>query len=609
MVAFLSQFSYFCTPVIRMTKFTAIQRKLLSAIGRIRQRRLILILSFVIGLLSGLAAILLKNLTHLVEHRSREMLLGSDHSGIGFLLPFAGIFLTMVFVKYLLKQDIGHGVSKILFAISKRKGHLKSHNNWSSMVASSLTVGLGGSVGLEAPIVLTGSSIGSNIGRMLRLNYKTIVLLIGCGAAGAIAGIFKAPIAALIFAFEVLMLDLTAWSIVPLLIASVTAATVSYFFMGEQVVFSFTISEPFDLSNLPFYILLGLFSGLVSLYFTRMNTWVEHSMGRIKNTLVRTITGGLIVSTLIFMLPHLYGEGYITLKTLLTGHSSELFNGTLFEGFAGKNSAYMILFFLMLVIFKVIAMSITTGSGGVGGIFAPALFVGAMSGVTLSRFINIFHPTGIPENNFTLVGMAGVMSGVMHAPLTAIFLIAEITGGYTLFIPLIITSTIAYVTVLGFDQKSIYTRRLAERGELITHHKDKAVLSMLTVEDVLENDFEKVGADGKLGDLIRAVSKSKRNIFPVIGDEGELLGVISLNDVRDIIFNTELYDKVHITELLQTPPATIQKKDNMKDVLEIFEETGAWNLPVTENNKYLGFVSRSKIFNSYRNLLKEFSDD
>jgi len=568
-----------------------------------------LILSLVVGLLSGLAAILLKNLTHFVEHRSQQTLLGSDHTGVGFLLPFAGIFLTMLFVKYLLKQDIGHGVSKILFAISKRKGHLKPHNTWSSMAASSMTVGLGGSVGLEAPIVLTGSSIGSNIGHLLRLNYKTIVLLIGCGAAGAIAGIFKAPIAALIFAFEVLMLDLTAWSIVPLLIASVTAATVSYFFLGENVVFSFTISTPFDLANLPFYILLGLFAGLVSWYFTRMNMWVEHGMSRIKNTLVRTLIGGLVVSALIFMLPHLYGEGYITLKTLLTGHSSELFNGTVFEGFAGKNSAYMILFFLMLVVFKVIAMAITTGSGGVGGIFAPALFVGAMSGVTLSRIINIFHPTGIPENNFALVGMAGVMSGVMHAPLTAIFLIAEITGGYTLFIPLIITSTIAYVTILGFDQKSIYTKRLAERGELITHHKDKAVLSMLNVSDVLEKDFKMVKVEGKLGDLVRAISKSKRNIFPVLNEQGELLGVISLNDVRDILFNTELYDKVDITELMQIPPAVIHLEDDMKQVLEIFEETEAWNLPVIEDNRYIGFISRSNIFNSYRSLLKEFSDD
>jgi CIC family chloride channel protein len=586
-----------------------IQQYLLKHIQRIRQRRLILVLSLVIGFLSGVAAIVLKNLAHFVEHRSQTMLLADDHSGVGFLLPLLGIFLTMLFVKYLLKQDIGHGVSKILFAISKRKGHLKPHNTWSSMVGSSLTVGLGGSVGLEAPIVLTGSSIGSNIGHLLKLNYKTIVLLIGCGAAGAIAGIFKAPIAALIFAFEVLMLDLTAFSIVPLLIASVTATTVSYFFLGEEVVFSFTISEPFVMSNIPFYILLGLFTGLVSIYFTRMNMWVEHSMGRIRNTFVRTLTGGLLVSGLIFLMPHLFGEGYITLKTLLTGQSGALFNGTLFENLIGDNTLLIILFFLMLVIFKVIAMALTTGSGGVGGVFAPALFVGAMSGVTVAKAVNYFKATGISENNFTLVGMAGVMAGVMHAPLTAIFLIAEITGGYTLFIPLIITATIAYVTMRSFEGQSIYTKRLAERGELITHHKDKAVLSMLTVKEVLENDCERVPVDGKLRDLVQAVSKSKRNIFPVVNSKQELIGVISLNDVRDIIFNTELYDKVNITEIMQVPPAVIRTNENMKKVLEIFEETEAWNLPVTENSRYVGFISRSKIFNSYRSLLKEFSDD
>jgi len=581
----------------------------MELIHRIRQRHLVLILALVIGLLSGLAAIVLKNLTHFVEHRSRLFLMGEDGANFALFLPLIGIILTVIFVRYLLKQDIGHGVSKILFSISKRKGHLKPHNTWSSMIASSITVGLGGSVGLEAPIVLTGSSIGSNIGRLLKLNYKTIVLLVGCGAAGAIAGIFKAPIAGLLFAFEVLMLDLTAWSIVPLLIASVTAATVSYFFLGEEVVFSFTISEPFVLANLPFYILLGLFAGLAGLYFTRMNLWVEHSMGRIRNALVKMAVGGLLLSVMIFLMPQLYGEGYITLKTLLTGQSSELFNGTLFEGLIGRNSWFIILFFLMLVLFKVIAMAVTTGSGGVGGIFAPSLFVGAMSGVTLAKTVNLFHATGISENNFALVGMAGVMSAVMHAPLTAIFLIAEITGGYALFIPLIITATIAYVTIRGFEKQSIYTMRLAERGELITHHKDKAVLTMLTVNEVLENDCERVHVDGQLGDLVKAVSKSKRNIFPVVNSDQELLGVIALNDVRDIIFNSELYDKVNITEIMQTPPAIIDKHESMKKVLEIFEETEAWNLPVTDNGRYLGFISRSKISPSYRNLLKEFSDD
>ena len=566
-------------------------------------------LALVIGLLSGTAAVLLKNLTHFVETKSKSWLLGEQGSELSFLLPLAGIMLTMLFVKYLLKQDIGHGVSKILFSISRRKGHLKPHNTWSSMLASSLTVGLGGSVGLEAPIVLTGSSIGSNIGRMLRLNYKSVVLLLGCGAAGAIAGIFKAPIAALIFCFEVLMLDLTAWSMVPLLLASVTATTLSYFLMGEEVVFSFSISEPFLLNNLPFYLLLGVFTGLVSLYFTRMNNFVEHTMGRIKHGLIRTLLGGLIVSVLILVMPQLFGEGYTTLKTLLTGHSSMLFDGTLFEGIIGNNTYFIIVFFVLLILFKVVAMALTTGSGGVGGVFAPALFVGGMSGATLGATLKMFTSTTISENNFALVGMAGVMAGVMHAPLTAIFLIAEITGGYTLFIPLIITATISYLTIVTFEKQSIYTKRLARRGELMTHHKDKAVLSQLSVEDVLEKDFKKVRADDNLAGLVKAISKSKRNIFPVVDDEKVLVGIIRLDDIRDIIFNTELYERVKIPELMHPPSAVIDKHEKMERVLEIFEETEAWNLPVTDQGQYIGFISRSKIFNSYRKLLKEFSDD
>ena len=504
--------------------FSKAQQFILEGIRGIKHRRLMLGLALVIGLLSGTAAVLLK-------------------------------------------QDIGHGVSKILFSISRRKGHLKPHNTWSSMLASSLTVGLGGSVGLEAPI------------------------------------------AALIFCFEVLMLDLTAWSMVPLLLASVTATTLSYFMMGEEVVFSFTISEPFVLNNLPFYLLLGVFTGLVSLYFTRMNNFVEHSIGRIKHGLIRTLTGGLIVSVLIFIMPQLFGEGYITLKTLLTGQSSELFNGTLFEGIIGTNAYFIIGFFVLLILFKVVAMALTTGSGGVGGVFAPALFVGGMSGATLGAALKMFTSTTISENNFALVGMAGVMAGVMHAPLTAIFLIAEITGGYTLFIPLIITATISYLTIVTFEKQSIYTKRLARRGELMTHHKDKAVLSQLTVEDVLEKDFKKVRADDNLAGLVKAISKSKRNIFPVVDDEKVLVGIIRLDDIRDIIFNTELYERVKIPELMHPPSAVIRKGEKMERVLEIFEETEAWNLPVTDQGQYIGFISRSKIFNSYRKLLKEFSDD
>jgi CIC family chloride channel protein len=356
-------------------------------------------------------------------------------------------------------------------------------------------------------------------------------------------------------------------------------------------------------------VLLGVFTGLVSIYFTRMNNWVEHQMGRIRKPYLKTITGGLLVSLLIFIMPQLFGEGYISLRTILTGHSGELFNGTFFEGIS-HDSNFVIIFFLMLIFFKVIAMALTTGSGGIGGIFAPSLFVGGMSGLAVAKFLNTFFPVTVSENNFSLVGMAGVMSGVMHAPLTGIFLIAEITGGYELFIPLILTATVSYLTILGFERQSIYTRRLAERGELITHHKDKAVLSMISVPDVLEKDFQKVQEQGKLADLVKAISKSKRNVFPVINEEKELVGIIRLDDIRDIIFNTELYKKVGISELMSTPQATLSVNDSMEQVLETFENTDSWNLPVVgENNHYLGFISRSKIFTSYRNLLREFSDD
>ena len=332
-------------------------------------------------------------------------------------------------------------------------------------------------------------------------------------------------------------------------------------------------------------------------------------MGKLKNGWMRTLSGGLLLCLLIFLMPQLFGEGYITLKTLLTGQSAALFNNTLFEGIIGNNSFFIVVFFMLLMLFKVVAMALTTGSGGVGGIFAPALFVGGMAGATLSKAVNLFSPANISENNFALVGMAGVMAGVMHAPLTAIFLIAEITGGYELFIPLIVTATLSYVTILAFESQSIYTLRLAQRGELMTHHKDKNILITLTLDDVLEKDFKKVKEDGYLGDLVKAVSKSKRNLFPVLNEEKELVGIISLDDVRDIIFQTELYDKTTIHEIMQRPPAVINSKEKMERVLELFEETGAWNLPVIEDGKYKGFISRSKIFSSYRKLLRELSDD
>ncbi len=432
--------------------------------------------------------------------------------------------------------------------------------------------------------------------------------MLGCGAAGAIAGIFKAPIAALIFALEVLMLDLTMWSIIPLMISAATGTVVSYFLLGKEVVFSFSTFEAITLQNVPFYVVLGFFGGLVSVMVTRGVKKVEGFYSKIHSVYHKIALGGLLLGLLIFFFPPLYGEGYIALKALMTGTAAELANGSLF--FSLRDNFWYLTIFLFLVMFlKIIAMSITTGSGGVGGVFAPSLFIGGFTGYLTATVLNRLEFLNLSERNFTLVGMAGVMAGVMHAPLTAIFLIAEITGGYTLFIPLIITSAIAYLTTIYFEPHSIYTERLAKRGELITHHKDKAVLTLLTVKSVIEKDLKPIHPDSKLGDLVKIISKSKRNIFPVVDENEVLYGIILLDNIREIIFNPEMYQTTLVSDLMILPPATISPDEPMSDVMNKFEETEAWNLPVVQDGKYVGFVSKAKIFNKYRKLLVQFSDE
>lgn len=574
----------------------------------LRHRRFVILVSLVTGLLAGLAAVLLKNLVHFI-HESLMNGIKIDSLNLLYLaLPFTGILLTVLFTRFLVKDDISHGISRILFAISRRNGILRGHNTWSSLLASTLTVGFGGSVGLEAPIVLTGSAIGSRISKLLRLNYKTTILMLGCGAAGAIAGIFKAPIAALVFGLEVLMLDLTMWSIIPLMISSVTAATISFFLSGKGVVFSFSSLDPFLISNIPYYVVLGLFTGLISVYFNATVKKVESFYSEINKWWKKVLLGGISLGLLILLFPPLYGEGYMSLKALMTGDAEGLTNGSLF--YPLKDNPWMLLLFLLLVMFlKVIAMSATTGSGGVGGVFAPSLFIGGFAGFILSRFFNTLGFVSISEKNFTMVGMAGVMAGVMHAPLTAMFLIAELTGGYSLFIPLIITAAIAYLTSMFFIPHSVYTERLAKRGELITHHKDKAVLTLFDLKSVIEKDLIPVQPQQKLGDLIKVISMSKRNIFPVVDEENSLHGIVLLDNIRDIIFNREMYESTLISDLMISPPATIDAEDAMTDVMEKFEETQAWNLPVVKDDKYIGFVSKARIFNTYRKLLVQFSDE
>lgn len=574
----------------------------------IDQVKLVYFLSLVVGLLSALAAALLKNAIHYTHLILTKEITIDSGKFLYLAFPLIGMLLTLLFVKYIVRDKIGHGISRILYAISKKKSNLRVHNTWTSIVASTLTIGFGGSVGAEAPIVLTGSSIGSALGRFFKLNYKNITLLIGCGAAGAIAGIFKAPIAGIVFVLEILMLDLTISSIVPLLISSVTAATVAYFLMGDKVLFTFSIVESVSISNIPWYLLLGVISGLISLYFSKMTLFLEGSYEKIKNIYLRLILGGIVLGGLVFLFPPFYGEGYDTIMSLLQGNTDQVFSNTVFNQLS-DNFLVITLFLAGLVFLKVIASSSTNGAGGVGGIFAPTLFIGGINGFLVANLLKKFLSVDIPDNRFVLAGMAGMMAGVMHAPLTAIFLIAEITGGYSLLIPLIITSTVAYITTKSFEKHSIYHVQLAKRGELITHDKDKAVLTFMNWKKEIETDLIKLKPTDTLGDLIKAISKSKRNLFPVVDNYNILEGVVALDDVREIMFRSELYYTTFVRELMTIPPSYIDKKENIETVMETFRKTGAWNLPVLDNGYYVGFLSKSRIYSTYRELLIEFSEE
>ena len=572
------------------------------------QRRLIYILSLVVGLLSALAAALLKNAIHYTHVFVTEIVNRESSGYLYFALPVAGMLITLLFVKFVVKDNIGHGISRILYAISKKKSYLKRHNSWTSLIASTITIGFGGSVGAEAPIVLTGSSIGSTIGKFFKMNYRNITLLIGCGAAGAISGIFKAPIAGIVFTLEILMLDLTISSIVPLLISSVTAATVAYFLMGDRVLFTFSVREAFIISNIPWYIVLGLTCGLISRYFSWMTLKIESGYEKVKNEYVKLGIGGLVLGLLIYLFPPFFGEGYDTILALLQGNTDIVAGNSIF-GLMNNNSWSIILFMVCLVFLKVIATSSTNGAGGVGGIFAPTLFIGGVNGYVVANLLNRYAHISLPDNRFVLVGMAGMMAGVMHAPLTAIFLIAEITGGYDLLIPLIITSTVAYITIRGFERHSIYHVELAKRGELITHDKDKAVLTFMDWKKDIETDLYKVLPTDTLGNLVQLISKSKRNIFPVVDEYNVLEGIVQLDDVREIMFNTELYDTTIMSDVMTIPPSYIDEKESIETVMETFRTTGAWNLPVLNKGYYVGFISKARIYGTYRELLIQLSEE
>lgn len=579
-----------------------------NTISRMGSKRIILLLSLVVGLLSGLAAVVLKSTVHFTHNFIQTIMEQGTHSLLYLALPGVGIIITVLYIKYFVKDDISHGISKVLYAISRKGSKLKRHNTYTSIVSSTITIGFGGSVGSEAPIVLTGAAIGSNIGQYFKLDYKTITLLLGCGVAGAVAAIFKAPIAGLVFTLEVLMLDLTLGSIVPLLISAITATTLSYLLVGKDVTFAFQMLDSFALNKIHFYILLGVFCGLISLYFSRTTMRVEAKFANIKSPAKRIAVGALALGVLIFLFPPLYGEGFETIQSLIDGKVNYIFNNSLL--YSLRDNVWVIIAALgLLLIFKVYAMAATTGAGGIGGIFAPTLFMGGVAGYFMAKLLNTTIGANLNESNYTLIGMAGMMAGVMHAPLTAIFLIAELTGGYGLIIPLMITSTIAFLTNRYFDPHTIYTKRLAAQGDLITHHKDKAVLTLLALDEVIENDFTTIRPTDTLGDLVNAISQSQRNIFPVVDEENKFLGLVYLDDVRKIMFQRDLYTQTKVKDLMSVPLDRVLVNEPMEKVMEKFEATGAWNLPVTDQGKYVGFVSKSKIFSAYRDVLVQFSNE
>ena len=524
------------------------------------------------------------------------------------LAPVVGITITMLFVKYVVRDNISHGVTKVLYSISQNKSRLKKHNMYTSVIASSITIGFGGSVGAEGPIVYTGAAIGSNLGRVFRMSPRILMILVGCGAAAGIAGIFKAPIAGMLFTLEVLMLDLTTVSVMPLLIASITAATMAYVFTGYDVEFFFLQSEPFVTARIPYVILLGLFLGFVSLYFTRSMNMMEGMFRRFENPWIKVAIGGSVVALLVFLFPPLYGEGYTSITELLSGNTSSIVNSSIF--YKDRESVWWILGFIAaLVLLKSFATSATNGGGGVGGTFAPSLYVGCMAGFLFAYFINTVFGLDLSTKNFALMGMAGVMSGVMHAPLMGIFLTAELTGGYDLFLPLLIVSAISYGTIKFFEPYSIYTMRLARAGKLLTHHKDKAVLTLLKIDNVIETDFVTVSPEMNLKEMVNAISKSSRNLFPVVDSGNRLIGVVLLDEIRNIMFRPDLYKRMYVNQFMSIPPAMVEVGQSMEGVMNAFDKTGAWNLPVVENGHYVGFVSKSKIFNSYRRVLRHYSED
>lgn len=566
------------------------------------------LISIVIGFFVGLGAVIIKKAVHFTQWLLTKSFSADFEHYLYFLYPTVGILLAVLYMNFIIRKKVGHGIPAVLYAISKQHGIIPKHNMFSSIFTASFTVGFGGSVGLEGPTVYTGAAIGSYFGQIMKTNYRQLVFYLGFASAAAMAAIFKAPVAGIVFALEVIMLDLTMAALIPLLLSSVTAVMTSYVLMGQGAVYAIEKVDPFLIKDVLWFVLLGVFTGLVSTYFTKAYIKIEGIFASMKTWYIKLLVGGSVLGGLIFLFPSLYGEGYDSINAALHGQTSNLFEKSIFFDF--KDDIWVVFGMLALILItKVIATSVTFGAGGIGGIFAPSLFLGTYAGLLFSKVVNHLGLENLSEKNFALVGMAGIISGNLHAPLTAIFLIAELTTGYELFVPLMITSATSYATTKLFVTNSVYTHQLAKRGELVTHDKDKQVMRMLFVKDLIEKDFKSIEPEATLGELIELVSESSRNVFPVVDETNEFHGVITLDEIRHIMFKPDLYQKYKAEDLMFIPSTKVDPDESMEEVAKKFTKSGYYNMPVVKNGKYWGFVSRANVFSTYRKLLKDFSDD
>jgi len=571
------------------------------------KQQLLILISAVVGLLSGLVAVVIKNLTYLIQSWLGGGYISNYHNAYYFVFPVLGLLLVYLFSKFILKKEIGQGISTTLYSISRRNGFMRKFQNYASIITAPITLGFGGSAGLEAPTVVSSAAISTSFSKFLNLTQASRTLMIGCAAAGAMSSIFQAPVAGIIFAIEIFSLDLTLVSMIPLLVASVSSILTSYFFFGSDIILHTQLGEAFEISDVPFYIALGIFTAIASITFTKVYIYTFKKFNAFKSKFNKILVGGLILSGILFLVPQIYGEGYVSINELLSGNNALVTQNKLFQG---KDLTWMVIVFLLiLVVFKMIATSVTIAAGGIGGIFAPVLFMGSMIGHCYALVINSLGITKNPVSlsQYTLVGMAGLIAGVMHAPLTAIFLIAEITSGYSLFIPLMITAAISYVITSQFQPNSLYTMELAERGDLVTHNKDQTVLTLMDIHQVIEDNFKVLTIDMNLEEVVNeGVIKSKRNLFPIVDEDHVFKGIILLDNIRTIMFDKTLYQEMTVTDLMENAPDVIELNDcRMNDIMKKFQDTDAWNLPVVRDGKYVGFISKSKLLTAYRQKLIE----